>query len=414
MHIQKRIEETGNPILRRDIQAVPVTIEGRQMITFIDPLKLARTGFALDRSAVPLLSMMDGGHDLRDIQMGLMRMAGGSIVPMTDVEALIKQFDHAFLLESDAFRLRKTAVMEEFAKKTLREPQLAGKSYEADPARLRSYIASIESGLPPLPGGHETEIVGIMAPHIEISAAEQAYVDAYRRLRGSSYDLVIILGINHSGGNGLYCLSDKDYITPLGTLVTDRRFIEELKAGLPDNTVAPYDFDHMMEHSIEFQTVFLAYYLGVAVKIVPVLCGGIHEFLAGGNDPLSDERFLAFRDGILRLIGQGGLNVLFVSGVDFSHVGHKFGHGITADALLGRARFNDEQIISHLIAGRPEEIWKNALATGDEFNVCGLASMMLFLSLIGRSRVELLHHGTYNEPATNSAVTFASMVFAKA
>ena len=84
-----------------------------------------------------------------------------------------------------------------------------------------------------------------------------------------------------------------------------------------------------------------------------------------------------------------------------------------ADALLGRARFNDEQIISHLIAGRPEEIWKNALATGDEFNVCGLASMMLFSSLIGRSRAELLHHGTYNEPATNSAVTFASMVFAK-
>ena len=199
LHIQKRIEETSNPILRRDIQAVPVTIEGRQMITFIDPLKLARTGFALDRSAVPLLSMMDGRHDLRDIQMGLMRMAGGSIVPLTDVEALIKQFDHAFLLESDAFRLRKTAVMEEFAKKTLREPQLAGKSYQADPDRLRSYIASIESGLPPLPGNHETEIVGIMAPHIEISAAEQAYVDAYRRLRGSSYDLVIILGINHSG-----------------------------------------------------------------------------------------------------------------------------------------------------------------------------------------------------------------------
>ena len=304
MHIQKRIEETGNPILRRDIQAVPVTIEGRQVITFIDPLKLARTGFALDRGAVPLLSMMDGRHDLRDIQMGLMRMAGGSIVPMTDVEALINQFDHAFLLESDAFRLRKTAVMEEFAKKTLREPQFAG-SHQADPARLRSYIASIESGLPPLPGGHETEILGIMAPHIEISAAEQAYVDAYRRLRGSSYDLVIILGINHSGGNGLYCLSDKDYITPLGTLVTDRRFIEELKAGLPDNTLAPCDFDHMMEHSIEFKTVFLAYYLGVAVKIVPVLCGGIHEFLAGKNDPLRDERFLAFRDGILRLIGKG-------------------------------------------------------------------------------------------------------------
>jgi len=31
---------------------------------------------------------------------------------------------------------------------------------------------------------------------------------------------------------------------------------------------------------------------------------------------------------------------------------------------------------------------------------------------VGPCRAELLHHGTYDEPATGSAVTFASMVFA--
>ncbi|HVN72109.1 MAG TPA: AmmeMemoRadiSam system protein B, partial [Desulfomonilia bacterium] len=305
----------AHPQLRRDIQAVPVTVEGQEMITFIDPLKLAGTGFALHRSAMPLLTLLDGRHDLRDIQMGLMRLTGGSIVPIAEVEALIGQFDRAFLLESDDFKCKKAELMEDFARRTCREPILAGKSYEADPDKLAASIADREAELVPLPGQLDSDLVGILVPHIEISAAWQAYVDAYRRVRGGRYDLVVILGINHQGGSGLYCISDKDFITPLGTLASDKDFISDLKKGLPDGTIAPDDFDHMMEHSIEFQTVFLAHYLGTSMKIVPVLCSGIHEFLATGSDLLHDERFLAFRDGILRAIDRNCRRVLFVSGV---------------------------------------------------------------------------------------------------
>jgi hypothetical protein len=39
--------------------------------------------------------------------------------------------------------------------------------------------------------------------------------------------------------------------------------------------------------------------------------------------------------------------------------------------------------------------------------------MMIFTSLIGPCRAELLHHGTYDEPATRSAVTYASMIFSR-
>ena len=269
-------------------------LEGMQMITFMDPMRLAGGGFALHARVAPLLAMMDGQHDLRDIQMGLMHLFGGSIVPIADVEALIDQFDQAFLLESDAFRLKKTAIMEDFAQKGIRMPVLAGTSYEKDPDRLRAHIASVEAGLPVLPDpGHD--IVGILAPHIEIAAAEKAYVDAYRRIKGREYDLVIILGINHHGGPEPYCLTEKDYVTPLCTLNTDKEFVAELKEELPEGSVALYDFDHMMEHSIEFQTVFLAYYLGASARIVPVLCGGIHEYLSSGKDPFCDEGFIALQ-----------------------------------------------------------------------------------------------------------------------
>jgi AmmeMemoRadiSam system protein B len=347
------------------------------------------------------------------IQEGLMRMSGSAIVPVADIEALLGQLDHAFLLESDAFRARKAAVMEDFTRRTVREPQLAGRSYENDPARLRESISQVEASLSALPKGHGEEIAGVLAPHIEIGVARQAYVDAYRRIQGASYDLVVILGINHQGSDGLYCVSGKDYDTPLGTLEADRECVEALKAGLPDGTLAPHDFDHMVEHSIEFQTVFLAHYLGTSTKILPVLCGGFHEFLARGDNPMSDRRFIAFRDALARVIGWSGKKTLVVSGVDFSHVGPKFGHAAPAAALLGSARSSDERIISCLAEGDPGKIWLNALETKDQYNVCGLASMVLFSSLLGRCRAELLHHGTYDEPATRSAVTFASMVFTR-
>jgi MEMO1 family protein len=383
------------------------------MITFIDPMRLAGGGFALHARVAPLLSMMDGRHDVRDIQMGLMHLFGGSIVPIADVEALIAQFDQAFLLDSDAFRLKKTEIMEDFARKDIREPILAGTSYEKDPDRLRAYIASVESSLPVLPD-QDDDIVGILAPHIEIAAADKAYVDAYRRIKDREYDLVIVLGINHHGGGEPYCLTEKDYVTPLCTLNTDREFVAKLKAGLPDGSVALYDFDHMMEHSIEFQAVFLANYLGASARIVPVLCGGIHEYLASGKDLFDDERFIAFRDGILGIIEKSGRKVLFVSGVDFSHIGYKFGHSLPAASLVDSARANDRLIIDHLINARARDILKNARDTGDQFNVCGLTSMMLFSSLTGKCTSKLLHHGTYDESATNSAVTFASMVFTRA
>lgn len=405
------MDEKTHPRLRHDIQAVPLIIDGRNLVTFIDPLRIAGTGLALDQRALPLVAMLDGTHDLRDIQAVFMRLSGGAIIPISDVEALVAQLDAAFLLESEAFLSRKRELSEDFARSTVREAVLAGSSYEADPALLRSFIALVESTLEPLPGPPHRRVRGLITPHIDIPAAREAYVDAYRRIAGCAYDTVVILGVDHHGSQGLYCITDKDFATPLGTLATDRQAIALLKDGLPEGTLAPDDFNHMMEHSIEFQAVFLAHYLGTGIRIVPVLCGGIHEFLAQGNDPFEDGRFLAFRDALAGICSRGGEKVLVVAGVDFSHVGRKFGHSLGADALIDRARGNDAQIIGHLLAGRSREIYANAAGNSDEFNVCGLSAMMLFSSLMGTCTGQLLHHGTSDEPASLSAVTFASMVF---
>ncbi|MDT8271857.1 MAG: AmmeMemoRadiSam system protein B [Desulfomonilia bacterium] len=398
------------PRLRRDIQVIPVMVNGQQMVSFADPLKLSR-GLAVERSAIPVIQLLDGTHDLRDIQMEMIRHSGGQLIPLSVIEEFIKGLDKSFLLESESFDARKNAIREGFLNARERECSLAGTSYDADPEVLKRYIREVETTLPGLGSEQETPPAGLLAPHIDIEVAKTAYVDLYRRIKGMDFTRVIIFGINHQGREGLYSISEKNYRTPLGTLQTDAGFVSELKARVADGTFAADDFDHMNEHSIEFQALFLRHYLGNSFRIVPVLCGGIHEWIESGRDLLTDDRFVSFVSTIQDLVRTDNEKTLLVAGVDFSHIGLKFGHGAEAGQLIDQALGDDETIISHLSTCDAGALFSHAAATGDRYNVCGLPAMIVFSRLLSGCTGKLLAHETYDEPATRSAVTYASMFF---
>ena len=106
-----------------------------------------------------------------------------------------------------------------------------------------------------------------------------------------------------------------------------------------------------------------------------------------------------------------GGNILIVSGVDFSHVGPKFGHEVPAEFILPQAKSNDQKILSFLSDGKPEKIFENAMETRDRYNVCGLPSILIFSKLLKEGKGRLVSYDTYSEQATSSAVTYASMIF---
>ena len=59
------------------------------------------------------------------------------------------------------------------------------------------------------------------------------------------------------------------------------------------------DYCHSVEHSIEFQVVFLQHLFGPGVRIVPVLCGPFARSTAGPGRPEDDE-------GVRRFLGALG------------------------------------------------------------------------------------------------------------
>jgi hypothetical protein len=219
------------------------------------------------------------------------------------------------------------------------------------------------------------------------------------------------LGINHHEQNGLYSVSGKNYLTPYGEIKSDQEFISSLKELVPEGTLAQDDFGHMTEHSIEFQTIFLQHYLGDSFSIVPILCGGIHEFIRYKKAILTDERFVGMVDAIKKLLeGEKG-NALCVAGVDLSHIGHKFGDQLPADALLPQASAHDKTLLSLLAQGDVEKIFQNALDNQDRYRICGLPGILLMASLLKGSRADILHFETYRERETQSAVNYASVIF---
>jgi len=400
-----------NPRLRSDLQLITTTVEGREVLAFIDPLQMTEKALTLARSMLPLLQMLDGTNDLRDLQVEIMRNRGGGFVSISEIEEFIERLDQYFLLESDKFRERVRFLYEEFERKENRFPSHAGNSYDADPVRLSRFIKDIEDELSRSgPDYRDRSIAGILAPHIDIKIATAAYVDLYRHLKDRTYDAAVILGINHQWQDGLYSVTEKNYVTPFGTLKAARDLISELKKHAPPGTFATNDFGHKMEHSIEFQTLFLSYFLGDGLPIVPILCGSIHECIVEGSNIFDDERFTGMIGVLESMIKGCRGGVLLVSGVDFSHVGLKFDDPVPAHVLLPDALENDEKILSSLCEGKPEKIFENALETKNRFNVCGLPAMLVFSTLLKGAQAEILSHETYDEEATESAVTYASMI----
>ncbi len=136
----------------------------------------------------------------------------------------------------------------------IRSPAVAGRFYPENPDKLRTAIQMFLSDS--VPPASEPPIT-VVSPHAGYIFSGQIMADAFAQAKGHAYDLIVILGVNHSrpGFDGVSVFATGGFQTPLGIAAIDseaaRRLMERFREAVIDKPV------HQNEHSIEVLVPFV-------------------------------------------------------------------------------------------------------------------------------------------------------------
>lgn len=393
--------------MRRDLDFIQVQQGNQQMILIKDHLGLVKEGQAIAPHLYQFMALLDGTKSVRDLQMELMRQRGGVLVGSDEVHRLLARLDEFYLLDSDNFKLAREKIAADFAAQKVRPCSFCGRSYPQEQSELKKRLDEILAS-EPIPPKPEGRITALVAPHIDLSIGTEVYASAYQQLKHAAPTRILLLGTGHRLMDDLFCISDKDFETPLGVVKNEPDLIQELRESGKD-VVAGDDFAHRSEHSIEFQVVFLQHLLESELfTIIPVLCGAIVPRLPSYEKNMYLEKAGNFLQKLKKVIDQ---DTLVLAGVDFCHIGLKFGHDMPADYMENMAMTHDQQLLKHLSHMDTDHFWQESANVQDRFNVCGFPALACMLEVMPPSKGEVLNYNMRHEKPTQSAVSFAAVVF---
>jgi len=392
------------------LEIIPTSYKGSAAILVRDHLGLVDEPVLLQGEAAELFGLLDGRRTVRDLQIALVRSRGGRLVDSGLLEQIIGEFDSAGLLQSLGYETKKTRLLADYARLEVREPSHAGASYPAEPRRLTAYLDAILEQEGEAAGGEgHPPVLALVAPHIDLEAGKKVYARAYRALGGLKPRRIILLGTGHSLEDGVFGLTEKDYVTPLGRVATDREAVRRLRSA-GNGCLASSDFPHRREHSIEFELIFLQHVIGSPFRLVPILCGSVSQHLERVPRPAAVPGVAGLLSELRRLREEDPAGTLFVAGVDLSHIGPKFGHRERAAALLRDAKAHDRALLGAFAAGDAPGFWAESRRVKDRYNVCGMSALAFLLEILSGATGSLLAYDFWMEEATQSAVSFAAAV----
>lgn len=264
-----------------------------------------------------------------------------------------------------------------------REPAVAGQFYPGDAVRLAAAVrAYLADALPP----RGAAPIALVLPHAGYIYSGQIAADGYRQATTGSYDLVVLLGTNHTvpAFRGVSIHTGPGFRTPLG--------VAEIDTGIAADLIAAdeaFVFDpavHEREHSIEVQVPFVQLALPGA-KIVPVIVGRPDAGLC--------ERF---GKALARVVA--GRKVLVVASSDLSHYpGHDDAHAADA-AVLGAIASLDTAALRRAVGA---ELRKQR--PGLETCACGEAPVLAAMEAakaLGATRGVVLSYANSGDTAAGS------------
>jgi len=398
------------PRLRMNLDFMPSPVPDRPGLLIRDPYHYSDATLIIPPALIPCLQIMDGSHTDLELRELLVRITGDIQVGSLE-EHLLQTLDAAGFFENETYEELRELRQREFAAAPVREPAHSGSGYPEDIDPLRATLNRWMHGEPPHPAnGH---LAGIAAPHVSPEGGWQSYRAAYSALTSEYADRTfVVLGTSHYGASSKFGLTRKNYATPMGASRNDVAIVDELAAKAP-GAVIMEDYCHAVEHSIEFQVLFLQHLFGPDVKTVPILCGSYAESIYEGGQPEDDEDVERFLGALGEVAAREGNRLLWVLGIDMAHIGRRYGDGYTALAERGEMLTvgdRDRERIERLNAGDSRGFWDLVQQNQDDLKWCGSAPIYTFLRAVPQARGTLRRYEQWNIDE-ESVVSFAGIAF---
>jgi AmmeMemoRadiSam system protein B len=376
-----------------------------------DPFRYADAMLVLPPPLIPCLMLFDGDHDEGDLRVVLSRIT--DTIEVGDLARhLTETLSGSGFLQDEVFERLRDERQRAFAARERREAVHAGSGYPEEPAALRDWAARHLADGPDVPAETGT-VLGIAAPHVSPDGGWRSYAAAYRALTPEMRDRTfVILGTSHYGTPGRFGLTRKPFETPLGVSTLDTARVEALAAeGGP--AVVDEDYCHAIEHSIEFQVVFLQHLYGPAVRILPILCGPLGAGV-GRPTPREDAEVQQFLSALSRVCAPAG-EVVWVAGIDMAHIGQRYGDGTAVTANEGAMQdvaAQDRARCRRMAKGDADALWEliEADGEGDPLHWCGSSAAYALLAAARPGRGVLRLYEQWNIDQ-GSVVSFAGMAF---
>jgi hypothetical protein len=387
------------------------------MLCLQDPQNISEKALFLSPPLYFIVSLFDGQHSLLDIQTEYMRRFG-EFLYTEKLQEIVNQLEEALFLEGERFQEALRQKEESFRKAPFREAMFAGKSYEEDPDKLRTQLEGYFKGMDG-PGslGEKKDtngLKGVVAPHIDFQRGGFCYAFAHREIwEKNSSHCFVTFGTAHTSMRNPFCLTRKDFVTPLGTLNVDKELVDAIQSRCPDDLFKDEGVQRS-EHSIEFQCVFLRYLYPepIPLKIVPILSGSFHEAIERGISPMELEPIRQFIEALKEALSSLGREVCYFASADLAHMGLQFGdrEGISEYGLRVLSQ-EDQEMLEYAEKMDGEGFFSSISRESDRRRICGFPAIYTMLKVMKAKEGKLLKYGQAFTPETQSVVTFASLAF---
>ena len=398
------------PRLRTSLDFLPSPIPDKPGLLIRDPFRFSDSTLVVPPPLVQCLTLFDGSGSTLDLREYLVRITGD--VEVTGLQQhLLDALSSAGFLEDENFVRLKVLAERTFADAPVREAAHAGSGYPDDPGELTETLREYLNGTkqPTAP----RSALAIAAPHVSPFGGVESYRAAYASIDPADGDRTfVILGTSHYGRPEHFGLTRKPFVTPYGETRTDVALVNEIAAAAGDAAVME-DYCQSVEHSIEFQVVFLQHLFGPNIRVVPVLCGSFAQSTYEGGMPEDDEGVRCTLGALGEIAARDGSNLLWVLGVDMAHMGQRYGDPFEAtanDGVMEDVAGRDRARISRIEQGDAVGFWDLVRENHDDLKWCGAAPIYTFLRALPQARGSLLHYQQWNiDP--HSVVSFAGMRF---